>query len=220
VNKFWSQDGLGVSPLLVGMGASTLAFFPTRRAVMVEGPCDILLHPQMFREALAVDSLGFQFVHGLSTAAPILAPLIHGDDHHIVYLIDGDPGGVRIADDLVANGVTKDRIVIVRNSDSTAVELEDFVDPAILLDAANRLIERYHPGSPRVSRTELRSARRMESLEAAYLENAGVPLPKVELAYEFLEILDANPAKSLLDGRRKERFKRIAGEVLKAFQDK
>jgi hypothetical protein len=69
VNRFWSSRERGLMPLLIGMGASTMAFFPTRHAVMVEGPSDILLYPTLFREALGQVSLGFQFVPGLSQIA-------------------------------------------------------------------------------------------------------------------------------------------------------
>ena len=52
VNKFWAKDlSGGFAPLLFGMGAATLSFFPTRRALIGEGPTEMLLLPALFREA-------------------------------------------------------------------------------------------------------------------------------------------------------------------------
>jgi hypothetical protein len=141
-NKFWAESSNGFQPLLIGMGASTLAFFPTRKAVLVEGPVDMLLYPTMFREAIELDYLGFQFVPGLSTTGQALAPLVPGESRHIAYLTDGDAGGLDIGARLRDAGVLAARIITLRNRDNTAVELEDFIDPATLLYAANKLISR------------------------------------------------------------------------------
>ena len=58
-NRFWST-GPGFSPLLIGMGASSLAFVPVRNAVLSEGATEVVLLPTLVREAVAVKHLGFQ----------------------------------------------------------------------------------------------------------------------------------------------------------------
>src|SRR5206468_181099 len=49
-NDFWGTSA-GFSPLLMAMGASALAFTPTRRAVLAEGPSDLLLLPSLLKDA-------------------------------------------------------------------------------------------------------------------------------------------------------------------------
>ena len=218
VNKFWADGDDGLMPLLMGLGASTLAFFPTRRAVLVEGPVDMLLYPTMFREFLNLVSLSFQFVHGLSGTGQALAPLVPGKDNRIAYLTDGDAGGLAIVRELERGGVSKDRIVILRNSDATAVEIEDFIDPSLLLLAANNLIERFHPGAGRIAIADLTVVRRMSSLEAAYMARTGVNLPKVELAYGLLDLIDEKPGLVLLDSRRRASFGKVVQRILDLFE--
>lgn len=213
VNKFWAASGSGISPLLFGLGATTLAFFPTRRAVCVEGPADMLLYPAMFREALGEQSLGFQFVPGLSTSARALAPIMPADAANVAFLVDGDDGGRSIARDLVAGGVPDARVLVLEAANRHAVEIEDFVEPALLLQAANALLARHHAGAQPLARADLPSRRRMEALEAAYRVKAGVDLPKVELAYEILDLLDAEPERRILDDRRRSALGELARRV-------
>jgi hypothetical protein len=217
-NKFWQSDANGFAPLLFGMGASTLAFFPTRRAVLVEGPVDMLLYPSMFREATGTAVTGFQFVPGLSAAAQTLAPPIPSAAAHIGYLVDGDPGGQALRDGLIAAGVAPDRIIVLRNSDNSAVELEDFIDPTILLAAANNLLNRFHAGADNLAASSLSLSHRMASLETAYEAAAGVPLPKIELAYELLDLLDDDPELQVLDRRRLKSFCSIVSRVQRLFE--
>jgi len=217
VNKFWANPSGGLSPLLFGLGATTLAFFPTRRAVCVEGPGDMLLYPTMFREALGAPALGFQFVPGLSSAAKALTPIIPAQAANVAFLVDGDAGGRKIAADLDAGGVPKTRIVVLEGAGRNAIEIEDFVDPALLLEAANALIARHCTGIGPIARTDLPSKRRMEGLEAAFQAATGRPVDKVELAYEILDKLDADPRRRILDPRRRDDLAGIVARVAAAL---
>jgi energy-coupling factor transporter ATP-binding protein EcfA2 len=217
-NKFWTEKGKGIQPLLIGMGASTLAFFPTRHAVLVEGPGDMLLYPSMFREITGTETLGFQFVHGLSNTAHVLAPLLPEQGANIAYLTDGDPGGERIVAHLKDAGVSDSQIVSVRSPDGQAEEMEDYLDPTILLFAANRLIGQFHSEADLIKIDELTPVRRMASLEAVYPRNTGVEVPKVELAYEILAVMDDNPGKAILDRTRKRTFGSIVRKVTRLFE--
>ncbi|CAM3186287.1 hypothetical protein SPAN111604_09150 [Sphingomonas antarctica] len=104
VSKFWTDGGLGFSPMLVGMGAATLAFFPTRKAVMVEGVSDIILLPRLFKAASVKSHLGFQFVPGLAQHGAVLLP-ISLESTNVVYLVDSDEGGEKIAKQISDAGV-------------------------------------------------------------------------------------------------------------------
>lgn len=211
VNKFWAQGSGGFSPLLFGMGATTLAFFPTRHAVCVEGPGDMLLYPTMFREALNVGDLGFQVVPNLSSAARGLMPLLPERANGISFLVDGDDGGLAIRDGLLREGLDATRIIVL--GESEGLELEDFVEPGLLLRAANALISRHHSAADPINAEVVAGARRMAALEQAYANATGVALPKVELAYELLDILDEDPTLQLLDAGRSAELKEVALKV-------
>ena len=68
-NWFWTE-GPGFAPLLIGMGASALAFSAARRALMVEGVVDAMLLPTLFREATGEDDLDFQVAPSLAEITP------------------------------------------------------------------------------------------------------------------------------------------------------
>nr|WP_245858288.1 AAA family ATPase [Sphingomonas guangdongensis] len=123
VNKFWGKSSEGFSPLLLGLGAMTMAFFPTRRAVCVEGAGDMLLLPSMLREALGSETLGFQFVPGLSQAARALAPIVPSMAANVAFLVDGDDGGGKIAEGLRDGGVPQERIFNLKSGNGQAIEL-------------------------------------------------------------------------------------------------
>jgi ATPase subunit of ABC transporter with duplicated ATPase domains len=56
-------------------------------------------------------------------------------------------------------------------------------------------------------------------LEVAYAARTKVKLPKVELAYELLDLLDEKPGRPLLDARRRSSFGKIALRVVGLFAD-
>ena len=68
VNWFWTDEveGTGFSPILIGMGASALAFASTRVALIAEGASDAILLPTMLREATGLDRLEYQVAPGLA----------------------------------------------------------------------------------------------------------------------------------------------------------
>ena len=217
VNKFWGKSGEGFSPLLFGLGATTMAFFPTRRAVCVEGPGDMLLLPSMLREALAEETLGYQFVPGLASAARSLAPVIPAMAANVAFLVDGDEGGKSIRDGLIESGVPEERIFQLRSGNDHAIELEDFVDPSVLLDAANRLIAKYHRDAAPLGRRDLGQKHRTKKLRASFLVLIGREIDKVELAYEILDAADADPTLAICDATRREELAAIGRRIAASF---
>jgi len=220
VNRFWAENEPGFAPLLYGMGASTLAFFPTRNAVMVEGPSDMLLLPTMFREALGVDVLGFQFVPGLSEATEELgfhAPAI-GLTSGILFLTDADPGGEKIRADLHKRGVSKDRLFALGTKGGNCEEVEDFISATILVTAANALLEKYHTKASPLKASDVGEIQRMAALEREFKKRTGVKLPKVDFAYEILAVQEMDPTVRLIDAKRRPAIKAVANAILKRFQ--
>ncbi|NYD89171.1 AAA family ATPase [Sphingomonas melonis] len=219
-NKFWAIQGGGFSPLLFGLGATTMAFFPTRHALCVEGPADMLLLPQLIREALGTQTLGYQIVPNLSSAARELAPLVPAEASAIAFLVDGDPGGRKIKAALLRSGVPDTRVIVLETPDGQGLELEDLVEPTILLRAVDALIDRHHPGSAKLGAEAMPGAMRMEWLEAGYQRVTSQKLPKVELAYELLDMLDSDPALRLLDPGRAALLADIAAGVTQAIRNR
>jgi predicted ATP-dependent endonuclease of OLD family len=218
INRFWGEDGRGIAPLLYGMGASTLAFFPTRRAVLVEGPSDMLLYPSLFREVLGQESLGFQFVPGLSNIERSMSPQALRNEVGLVYLVDGDGGGRAIATELRNKGVSQEDIIILTGADGGAEEIEDFIDPDRLGSAVNALIRRRFAHADAIRMSDIRSRKRMEALEIAFLDSTGVKLAKVDLAYELLDVINADPNARLVDPELVQALKSIAQSIAERLE--
>jgi predicted ATP-dependent endonuclease of OLD family len=159
-NWFWDRGEPGFGPLLMGMGAATLAFVPTRYAAVTEGPSDFILLPSMLRAASGQESLGFQIAPGLSEAKPAEIGALDLQATRVVYIVDNDAAGSEIIKyKLHPAGITDDRIV--RVSSTKGWVLEDLLSPDIYARAINNElgltadngIEPNHlstPGSPDV----------------------------------------------------------------------
>ena len=211
-NKFWFRsEHEGFKPLLFGMGATTLAFFPARRALIAEGVTEMLLLPRLLREALNVDSLGFQIIHGLSNISPKGLPMIDGAFNGVAYLVDGDSGGKAIADGLKGAGVSQDYLFNLKATGSVTVE--DLIDKAVWKAAVVRLLQKFNPGVvEQLSAANFPERDRIKALPAL------VAGRKVEIAYEVLEFLSRQPDASILAAARKERLRKIGEEVSKALR--
>lgn len=217
VNRFWSGHQQGLNPLLIGLGASTMAFFPTRHAVMVEGPSDMLLYPTLFREALVKKSLGFQFVPGLSRVGEEQAL---ADGSGILYLVDGDEGGSTIKDRLVQMGIAEIDIYSVRSEEGPAIEIEDFIKEEWLIAAANSLLAKWHPRVDQIANLDGDCETRMKNLENIFELRTLVRLPKIDLAYELLSFVEEDPRTQLLDPLYIGVIRSVAGSILARFEQR
>ncbi|MEP2725716.1 AAA family ATPase [Roseibium sp.] len=142
-NKFWNEgQGDGFRPLLFGMGASTFAFFPTRKALIAEGPTELLILPQLMREAISSDSLDFQVVHGLSNVAPAGFPELGSTSNGVVFLVDNDSGGRALAGHLKDCKIDDSRIFSIKNIGPFDT-IEDLVDPNAWMSAVNLHIDKF-----------------------------------------------------------------------------
>jgi hypothetical protein len=218
INKFWANDQEGLLPLLMGLGASTLAFFPTRRAVMVEGASDMLLLPVMFAEATGVGELGFQLVPGLSAAGRAFAGLAQLSARHVLYLTDGDDGGDALVASLKLSGVPTDRILQLGAANKSYAEIEDYIKTSVLVKATNTIISDFYPLCDRIEINQVDSGRRMQSLERLFSLSTGKRLPKVELAYHVLSMLDSSPELTILDSKRRPALKKLAESLREKFE--
>ena len=127
------------------MGAKTLAFFPVRYAVIGEGPTDLILLPSLLREVTGKFSIGFQVVPGLSVASKGEMSLLEQEAPRVLYLVDGDKGGERLAAALEDAGVPPERILRLAPKNRQPCVLEDFISREIYCDSVNEYITNYCP---------------------------------------------------------------------------
>lgn len=134
-NDFWSSNEPGFSPLLFAMGAGAAAFSVCRRAVLAEGPSDMILLPTLLRLATKAQDVGYQVAPGLSSA-PATDLTNEAVAAKVAYLVDGDKAGNDYRADLVAAGVDKQRIFSLPPGDA----IEDLLTPACYLSAVTGLM--------------------------------------------------------------------------------
>lgn len=214
-NKFWKHkegNEAAFSPILMGMGASTMAFFPTRSAVLVEGPADTILLPTMFREALGLPNLGVQFIHGLSEDGRMQLPLLNSTGRAVCYLLDDDGGGRKLKDDLLKRNMKEANIFQLQCSNGDC-ELEDFIDPKLLSEAVSKHASQHLKVENLVTSAEMPKVGKWDHIKNACV-TAKVKAPsKVDIAYAILDLLDADPRRSILDKALKRSFQTVARKV-------
>lgn len=218
VNRFWGSEEPGFSPLLIGMGASTLAFFPIRRALMVEGETEMLLLPSLIREALSVDTLGFQIVPGLSKADKSRLPTLGSKAGHVGYLVDGDGGGKGLQIELRKQKISEESIFVLPSPEGQESEIEDFVSPAILLKSLNILAQKFTPGCATIKIPTLSGPARSVVLSSAYQKVTKKVLSKTDLAYEVLGLLNAGEPIKIIDAGKRKAFVALCGKIRKYFE--
>lgn len=186
-NWFWQSNTPGFSPILFGIGATTLAFVPIRNALLTEGATDILLLPALLREALSRDHLGFQVAPGLSKANKSQVAIVDAESPRTAYLTDSDEGGDDLRSQIIAAGVPEHRIFALPKIDGVATTIEDFLRAESLIHAINVELSRSHGIKHQMSLGDLRQPGATESVEK-WCEMQSIPPPKKRaVAYHLLE---------------------------------
>lgn len=134
-NDFWTNERPGFTPLLFAMGAGAAAFSAFRRAVLAEGPADMILLPSLIRLATGASDLSYQVAPGLANYRGSGLEL-EETAARVVYLVDGDTGGAKHAKWLKEIGIPEGRIFELRAGWAT----EDYVHPDRYLEVINALI--------------------------------------------------------------------------------
>ena len=195
INKFWRDDSVsGFKPLLFGMGATTLAFFPTRRALIGEGPTELLLLPTFLREALDRPSLDFQVVHGLSNMNPKGLPMLDHDGSRVCYFTDSDKAGEGLKSALQKAGVPAEQVFSVSDISAGLVTIEDLLDGGAWLEAVNRYIDMY--GKDRGVNARLAQAPPIGRVRAL---PASIRSEKIAFSYNILDLIRDTPDLRILD---------------------
>lgn len=187
-NWFWSE-GPGFSPLLIGMGASVLAFTPARYAVFVEGGSEVVLLPTLLREAVANDDddLGYQVVPSLAEISVAQVVGLDVEAARVACLVDGDAGGRKIRKKLLDGGMDDSRVVVLGGASSGLV-LEDLLVPDVYLQAVNAELARSHGEATRMPMSALPNRDRPRGVKA-WCAQAGVSEPnKRAVGYRLLDM--------------------------------
>lgn len=132
---FWTKQEPGFTPLLYAMGASAAAFSVCRRAVLSEGPADMVLLPTLFRLATGKKDLDYQIAPGLSNAHAYEMN-VEEVAAKVVYLTDGDSGGDKHRKDLIDVGVSQSRIYELPSRYAT----EDLIDRSQYIEVVNGML--------------------------------------------------------------------------------
>lgn len=133
-NDFWRSQEPGFSPLLFAMGAGAAAFSACRRAVLGEGPTEMILLPTLIRLATDAGTLPYQVAPGLST---LRRGEYAGDiASRLAYIVDGDEGGRALRGQLEGTGVSPTAIVDL----PVGTTIEDLIEPVAYTEAVNSLL--------------------------------------------------------------------------------
>lgn len=187
-NAFWESDSAGFDSLLFAMGASTFAFAATRRAVIGEGPTEVVLLPRLLREASGLRDPGFQVAPGLATVDQVGAKALDLVAVRVAYLVDDDAGGRANAKVLKKAGVPEDRIAYVRLKGAQDTTVEDLVEAGAYLRAVNEELRRSHGDACALKASDIPAYGRCLACEDA-CARLGVSAPnKVAVARRLVAI--------------------------------
>lgn len=213
-NRFWTQ-GEGFSPLLVGMGASTLAFVPVRNAVLSEGAAEVILLPTLMREGTGFKALGFQVAPASSEAPAAQIGGLDREAGRVAWLVDGDKAGKDLAIRLKAAGIPKDRIIPL-GGERSAMVLEDLLRTEVYVAAYNEELRRSgsHKELPTSALRGMNRPKRAR--EWCRANKVGEP-SKVNVANRVLD-LRLN-YEELLDARGKLAVRKLHSRLQKIFRE-
>lgn len=216
-NWFWQSRRPGFSPLLFGMGASTLAFIPVRNAVVTEGAADIILWPTLFREATNSSYLGFQIVPGLSEATrPAIIELDY-EAPSTAYLVDSDGNGNKLYKKLVEEGISEDRIFRVPTKGERELAVEDLVNKEIYLAAVNEELRRSNGIDLLLPTSKMPDEGRPKAVETWCKSKKNIDPPsKRAVAYLILEI---GIGSSILAGGYQDPLQKLHSNIVGKLQD-
>lgn len=216
-NHFWNRTEGGLEPLLFGMGAATLAFFPIRRALLTEGESDMLLLPAMLREAFQADYLTFQIVPGLSKTSGINLPILARNGRGVAFAVDDDQGGRDLAKKIANSGFDTKAIFSLKLSGKGDGQIEDFINPKHLSVAVSAAFSELKIAGTGISPSSFQTKGRLDQIKAAYKQKRSSDIPKTLIAYHILESLLRNPDISIIDPKRKKDFEKFSIEVKNYF---
>ncbi len=216
-SKCWSSTEPGFTPLLFGMGANTLAFFPVRYAVVAEGQTEMLLLPTIFRQVSEREFLGFQVVSGLSETTLSVLPAMETAGKRVVYFVDADNEGNLLKKKLKKLNVENDRIYSMRRPTNASLTIEDLIDADCFVKATNRVIDEFYSGKSHVTTTDVSSPNRVDKLNAFCTKNNIKEIPKINIAYHLLDIAAEGSGVLIFEQKFKSQLESIYEKIIKVL---
>jgi predicted ATP-dependent endonuclease of OLD family len=187
LNRFWSGEP-GLSPLLLGMGAATLAFVPVRNAVITEGPSELVLLPTLLREATGRVAMGYQIAPGASNVKPASVAGLDLQAPRTAWLVDGDRSGAQLRKKLTKAGIPRDRIVTLGEGHEAGLVLEDLIEPDVYLWAVNEELRLRTNGiADELTPEELPKVNRPAAVDAWCDAKGYEPPGKINIANHIIE---------------------------------
>ena len=208
-NEFWS-GGVGLTPLMLAMGASALALMPARYAVIGEGASDAILLPSLLRaagrEGAEDRALGFQVAPGAAEVPEDLAEEFETEAGNIAYLFDADEGGRQHAAKVAKRAHDEGRVLILGDDKEPGLCTEDLLAAETYAAAVNEVLSATRSTDEAITVAELPSCARPTYVDAWCQKRGIPPLSKTRIAERSLRIGEetgvlVNPSrKALLRG--------------------
>jgi len=213
---------VGLSPLVLAMGANALAFTPARSAVIGEGPSEAILLPTLFRQARPRADhdkpIGFQVAPGISEVHEDDAAELEAEAGSVVYLIDSDEGGREHAEKLPQRAHDEGRVIEVQQDDGVAVCTEDFIKPEFFVEAFNSVIEETRSQvNDGITVDELPESGRGGWMKEWCGSRGTDLISKTHLAERILEI-GRTEDKPVIDGDRRAELLALHGTLLEKLR--
>lgn len=208
VNWFWTDEieGTGFSPILIGMGASALAFASTRRALIGEGASDAILLPTMLRQATGLDRLDYQVAPGLANVDAAAVRELDLVAARVAYVLDGDAAGDAKEELLLEAGVPKERILRLGSRRSTIV-LEDLLDENVYRAAVNEELGRWNVDT-QMPKSALTATGRPAAVEA-WCKRQRPPVRVPSKRAVAHRVLERSGHQTIVSSRRREMARKL-----------
>lgn len=220
-NSFWAGDAVGLTPLMLAMGATAMAFTPSRNAVIGEGKTEAILLPTLLREGRGGDPyqhLGYQVVPGLAEVPLEDVPELEADAGEVVFLIDSDSGGKNHAKSKLSERAERDgRVFELGDGQVPGLCIEDLVRGDLFVAAFNKILSETRPAcTDRLALEALPEVSRSSFVEKWCEERKLEPISKPRVAQTVLDIAREKD-KTILASSRKAVLRDLNKKLRAAF---
>jgi len=217
-NEFWT-GGVGLTPLMLAMGASAIAFSPARYVLLGEGATEAILLPSLFRAAAGDDvdfALGFQVACGTAEVPAEFASELETEAANVAYVFDADEGGRQHAAKLASHAHHDGRVFVLGAGQESGLCTEDLVAAETYVMAVNSVLRDTRNTAEAFDGSNLPTVARGAHVDA-WCRSLGIArLSKARVAERVLRIADGSGL--LLEPSRREMVANLRLDVLRALR--
>jgi len=215
-NEFWT-GGVGLTPLMLAMGASAMAFLPARYVLLGEGATEAILLPSLFHAATGSDdSLGFQIACGTAQVPTDLAGDLETEAGNVAYIFDADDGGKDHAAKIAERAENEGRVFILGNGTEPGLCTEDLVEASTYVAAVNSVLNDTRNTSERLAPGDLPESGRGAHVDEWCRSRGIARMSKARIAERVLKIGDDTGL--VLESSRKALVASLYDEILTALR--